>query len=323
MNTKTRLTLVLLLTLVSARPVFLEAPQQNQASQPAKDTSELVMLDVLVRHRSSGKTVVGLNKQDFSIYEADVKQEIEEFKQDDSPASIVLLLDVSRSMDTVVGRIREGAQSAWRQFGPDDEVAIMTFAKNVEVVQPFTKDKQLVVDRIGKIYALTGGAARGQTNLAEAIYQAAVYLGNSSSSEHHRFVLVISDGQSNQQEGHSKKQALRALFACGGALYCLIVPDSPVLLPPGGYGLAYYAAETGGLSANVENFKLPYIHKVELDEKLGSLIALLHNRYRIAYRPSNSKLDGKYRRIKVKVPADVERRLGKLVIVTRRGYYAQ
>ena len=151
----------------------MEAPQQNQASQPAKDTSELVMLDVLVRHRSSGKTVVGLNKQDFSIYEADVKQEIEEFKQDDSPASIVLLLDVSRSMDTVVGRIREGAQSAWRQFGPDDEVAIMTFAKNVEVVQPFTKDKQLLVDRIGKIYALTGGAARGQTNLAEAIYQTA------------------------------------------------------------------------------------------------------------------------------------------------------
>jgi hypothetical protein len=35
------------------------------------------------------------------------------------------------------------------------------------------------------------------------------------------------------------------------------------------------------------------------------------------------KPDGKYRKIKVAVSADIERRLGKLVIMTRRGYYAQ
>ena len=323
MNTKTRLCLVLSLTLASTRPVSLEVPQQNQASQPTTNSSERVLLDVLVRQRSSGKTVIGLNKQDFSIYEADVKQEIEEFKQDGSPASIVLLLDVSKSMDMIVRRIREGARTAWREFGLSDEVAIMTFAKSVEVVQGFTRDKQILIDRIGQIYAVTSDKGRGETNLEDAIYQAAVYLGNSSSPERHRFVFVVSDGQSNQLVGHSKKVALQALFTCGGALYCLIVSGSPFFSDPGDNTLANYAEETGGLSAIVENFKLPYIHKLELDEKLGLLIALLRHRYRIAYRPSNSKRDGKFRKIKVTVSADVERRLGKVAVVTHRGYYAQ
>ena len=322
MNTQIRLILVSALSLATMRPASLEALSQNQASPPTRNSPERVLLDVMVRHRGSGKTVVGLNKHDFSIFEGDVKQEIEEFKPDGSPASIVLLLDVSKSMDEVVKRIREGAKTAWREFGLKDEVAIMTFAKSVEVVQAFTEDKQVLIDRIGQIYAVTGDKGRGETNLEEAIYQAAVYLGNSAKSERHRFVFVVSDGQSNQLVGHSKKEALQALFACGAALYALILSD-PTRSLPGGNTLAGYADETGGLSARVENFKLPYIHKLELVEKLGLLLVLLQNRYSIAYRSSNQKRDGKFRRTKVTVSAEVERRVGKVAVLTHRGYYAQ
>ena len=295
--------------------------RQALQTKSAKTGSRLVTLDVLVQKRSTGQTVANLDKRFFSVYEDGVKQDIEDFGPRNAPASIVLLLDLSRSMDKVLSRIRDAAPSVWNQFEREDEVAIMTFAKNVEIVQPLTKDRQMLGERIRKIYTPTDDRDRGQTNMDEAIYQAATYLGNSSSTGRHREVLVISDGMSNQEHGHSRKEALRALFACSGVVYSLITTDAPYALLDN--SLRDYVIETGGQIATVENLSLPYLHKIEIAEKLGALINLLPGRYRLAYRPSNQKTDGKHRKIKVTVSSDAEKGLGKLVVLSRRGYYAE
>ncbi|HSB10779.1 MAG TPA: VWA domain-containing protein [Blastocatellia bacterium] len=140
----------------------------------------------------------------FSVYEDNVKQVIQDFNAAGLPASVVLLLDLSRSMDNILPTIRDAASAAWNRFRPDDEVAIMTFAKNAEVVQPLSNDKRLLIDQINKILSAPGNRDRGQTSLDEAIYKAAAYLSNSSGPKRERSILAISDGQSNQERGHSR-----------------------------------------------------------------------------------------------------------------------
>jgi len=60
--------------------------------------------------------------------------------------------------------------------------------------------------------------------------------------------------------------------------------------------------------------------KQKLATRLTELIEILRNRYSLGYYPSNRAFDGKFRKIKLKVSPEVEKREGKIVITTRRGY---
>lgn len=193
-----------MLALAMSPQAWPKVRQQKGAPSADKDKAAMVTVDVLLQKRSTGQAIVGLDKVHFSVYEDNVKQVIQDFNAAGLPASVVLLLDLSRSMDNILPTIRDAASAAWNRFRPDDEVAIMTFAKNAEVVQPLSNDKRLLIDQINKILSAPGNRDRGQTSLDEAIYKAAAYLSNSSGPKRERSILAISDGQSNQERGHSR-----------------------------------------------------------------------------------------------------------------------
>lgn len=76
-----------------------------------------------------------------------------------------------------------------------------------------------------------------------------------------------------------------------------------------------YADKTGGVVMQV--------NENNAQAKLFELIELLRNCYSFGYVSSNQKQDGKFRRIKLKISSEVEKREGEIVIITRRGYYAR
>lgn len=76
-----------------------------------------------------------------------------------------------------------------------------------------------------------------------------------------------------------------------------------------------YAKKTGG--------EVMGIRKEEIETRLVELIERLRTRYAIGYISSNTKTDGKFRKIKLKLSPAVEKREGKLVVLTRQGYYAR
>jgi hypothetical protein len=49
----------------------------------------------------------------------------------------------------------------------------------------------------------------------------------------------------------------------------------------------------------------------------------LRARYSLGYLPTNEKWDGKYRRIKLAVIPEVEKREGKVIVQARKGYFAK
>ena len=73
-----------------------------------------------------------------------------------------------------------------------------------------------------------------------------------------------------------------------------------------------FVAETGGelVSAPPE----------KMNETLVALVSHLSMSYSLAYLPTNSARDGKQRRIRVQLSPEVDKREGKIVLITRRSY---
>ncbi|MGH9846845.1 MAG: hypothetical protein ACREEM_49745, partial [Blastocatellia bacterium] len=63
--------------------------------------------------------------------------------------------------------------------------------------------------------------------------------------------------------------------------------------------------------------------KGKAEEQLTRLIEMLRNRYSFGYVPTNPQMDGKFRRLKLKVSPEIEKREGGVVILAKQGYYAR
>jgi VWFA-related protein len=208
-----------------------------------------------------------------------------------------------------------------------DEVALMATASRTQLIQDYTTDRRLIADKIQAIDKKALG--RNGILLHDALFAAAEHLRRAANPASRRVVIVVTDNLSTQMigKGHGEKEALEAVFEAGGVICGLHVSDlnSTILkFDPAFYVLKpflftgniyIYAEKTGGLVLKS--------NKAEADKRLAEIIDRLRTRYAIGYVSTNTKADGKFRRIKLQLSADVEKREGRLDIVTRRGYYAR
>jgi len=65
------------------------------------------------------------------------------------------------------------------------------------------------------------------------------------------------------------------------------------------------------------------VNQEDMLAKLGEMIRRLRARYTIAYSSSNTGKDGRFRKIKLSVTPEVEKREGGVALITRKGYYAK
>lgn len=300
---------------------------QEPAEQSLRLFTELVTLDAQVLHKKTGRPVGNLVKEDFSLYEDGVKQEITHFSQDKLPLSILLLIDTSGSVWDFVSEMRDRTVAALNQLKDSDEVAVMGTASKTAIIQDFTKDRGLIADKIAAIDKKALG--RDGILLHEALFQAATHLQRAANPASRRVIIVVTDNISTQKigQGHTEKEALSELFEAGGAVCGLNISNlnaTILKLDPFYYavkGLLFrgdintYAEKTGGIVLKSK--------KDDLETKLSELIGQLRTRYAIAYVSSNTEQDGKFRKIKLSLSSEVEKREGKLGIITRKGYYAK
>jgi VWFA-related protein len=291
------------------------------ADPPSPARNEEVLLDVLVRQRDTGRVITGFGKDDFAIFENGRRQQVAQFSPDDMPLSIVLLLDLSASMDMVFKRLRESSRASWQRLQPQDEVAVMAFAKEVKLLQGFMSDKQLIAGLVEKTYAEVRDIGKLHTSLDEAVYQAATYLRTTAKSDRRQMLVVISDDLAYQEGGHSHKDALKELLTSAVIVHGLVVFDPAATHYLSDGGINDYAEQTGGISFSIAKAGLAYLNKLEISDRLTALLESLHGRYRLTYVPADPKPDGKFRRIKVACSAPGAKRMGRLDVLTRSGYY--
>src|SRR4030095_3115404 len=274
---------------------------------------------------TNARPLGGLKSEDFAVFEDDVRQRITHFSQDKLPLSILLLLDVSGSVRPYSQQIRDGALEAIQHLKPEDEVALAAFGTRTKIVQTFTRDRRVIADQIEDVF-LNAQVGRA-TFLPEGVYQSAVHLKKATNPDSRSVIILVTYNISNQFrfKGHSGGDALMELYESGAVVCGVLVGRIGV----GNKALKYhpllflmrdtadadtFADRTGG--------EVMGAGSGEIQTSLLQLIEHLRTRYAIGYTSSNSKHDGKFRKVKIKISPEVEKQHGKLAVLTRRGYYA-
>jgi VWFA-related protein len=320
---------VLLLAVVVQFALSGEAHgQQNALDEVIRINVELVQVDAQVLEKKSGRPVGSLGKVDFQLYEDGVQQQIAELNRGQLPLSVVLLFDLTASVQPVLKPLAAGALEALQHLKPEDEVAVMVYAASAQLLQDFTTDREQAVAAIEKASQMESSEA---AFFNQAIFQASEQLGKATNPRSRRTIIWLTDNVPNipSESEHSEKEAFREAFETGSVISALLersafsdfaivtFSKNPMFAPmrkhnpPG--DVYKYAERTGG--------DVMKSSKDEVSAKLAKLIDEIRSRYTLGYYPSVKREKGKFCEIKLQIRAETQKREGRLVVRTKQGYY--
>lgn len=302
------------LFLLAASP-SISLAQQPEPLDVVKVNTDLVVFDAQVIDKKSKRTIGDLTKADFVITENGINQEVSYFSRDELPLSIILLLDVSRSVRPIIHEIRDGALNALQRLKPEDEVAVMAFGTTYRLVQDFTKDRRLVSEKIESATA-TESLGNG-TFLSSALESAATHMQRAPTAGSRRVIIIVTDNIAVTPDRETK-YIVDQLLDSGTVVYGLIVQAA--------LGKFFKVMSLGQLSKGVNDFvertggEIVGADKKEVDAKLGVVIDRLRARYQLGFRPLNNANDEKFRPVEIKI-IGTKKRKEKPLVLTKRGYY--
>jgi tight adherence protein B len=130
---------------------------------------------------------------------------------EDRSLGIVLLIDTSQSMETnaAIVRAKEAAATFVANKAPNDQIAIVTFDNDVEVIEEFTTDEAALTA------AIDGLALEPQTALYDGVVRA---VGLFEDTELQKNIVLLSDG-ADTASGSSRDAAAGALQQSGAVLF--------------------------------------------------------------------------------------------------------
>jgi Ca-activated chloride channel family protein len=287
--------------------------QEKEPDEVIKVNTDLVVFDAQVIDQKTKRIVGDLTRDDFEVTDNGVKQQIGYFSRDELPLSIILLLDVSRSVRPIIHDIRDGALNALQRLKPDDQVAVMAFASETKLAQDFTKDRALVSRKIEE--ATASEVLGNATFVGPALESAAIHMENAPTANSRRVIIIITDNiavTSDQQQ----RDVVAQLFDTGTVVYGLIVRAT--------IGRVFNIVSFGQIKA-INKFvdetggEVLGAGKTEVDQRLGLIIDRLRARYAIGFRPGKAAGDS-FRPVEIKV-SPARNKNEKLTVLTKRGYY--
>jgi VWFA-related protein len=284
--------------------------------------SQLVTLNISVIDRGTNRGLLGLGQSEFKLFEDGQEQRIVQFESSSAPFDLILLIDLSGSTREVVKLIRAAALRFVQAARPADRIGVITFAGEATVISPLTADRELLRQRIETI-----DTARGDTKLYDATNFAMDEVLKESKKSRRSAIVLMSDGLDGTIPGisgqvgskRSYQETLRNIQEFDGVLYTLWLNTeyeamSPLDTQPEAFDAGHdrmkeMADAGGGVFYEVERL-------TDLAGAYEQVVADLGTMYSLAYQPSNSTRDGKWRTIRIKVDRTNAVPRGK------RGYYA-
>jgi Ca-activated chloride channel homolog len=326
-----------------ARPPQNPAPQQKQQAaeggQPPagktlqrdptyKVAVDWVMLNVSVRDRASNRSLSGLRREDFVVYEDGVEQSVGHFETTEVPFNLLLLLDVSGSTEWYLHLIKSASIDFTHQIKENDRIALAAFNTSLQFIQGFTSDRDQVSRAIDSL------RSGGGTSFYDALdICAREYI---QDAEGRKAIVVFTDGLDNRLDvGDGSRISFNRLFANIQEIDAIIYP---IFLDTGaGQETAIGGRSRGSPGSRIEreaNDKAREQLQMIADQTGGRMYSPrrvqdlrgvyseiaddLRVQYRIGYSPTNTAHDGSWRSVQVKI-----RKRPDAVARTRKGYYAR
>lgn len=172
---------------------------------------------------SDGRIVTGLDKADFVLRLDGKVVPIRNFANENLPIDILLLLDVSGSMQPHVQRIARAAQDALSVLAPHDRIAVMVFDTYTRTRLPFTSDHAEVTKSLDRI--LRSESFHGGTRITTSLISAADYVQHQARPEARRAIVILTDDETQDSEDEPRVE--RALTRANAVLSFLQAPYEP------------------------------------------------------------------------------------------------
>lgn len=300
----------------------------------------LVTVPVMVTTKD-GQFISTLQKENFKVYEDGQLQTISNFTVEEAPITAVLLLEFGSGSYYFVLDSLTGAYAFAQSLKKNDWVAVECYDMKPQIVVDFTQDKNAVIGGLNTL-RIPGFA---ETNLFDALYDT---LDRIDRIEGHKYIILLSSGldtfsKINLSQITKKIQTTKdvTIFpistgwaireradARGGAaqhggVNPLFASNMDYLQADN--QMRNFAKLTGG------RFYQPRF-QAEFPEIFRSIAGDIRNQYQISYHPTNAKLDGTYRKLKVEAvapdggPLKVHDQKGKDLkyeVIAREGYTAK
>ena len=165
----------------------------------------------------NGRAIGGMKESDFTVYENGVERQVTNVVPANEPFNLVLLLDVSGSVEERIEFIRKAARDFLNTASPQDRIAIISFRDDIQVISEFSTDRKLLSRQLDEIDA--GGAT--------ALYDALGYVLANTLRQlrgERTAIVVLSDGDDNKSFVPFPA-ILEAITESGALIYPLYVPS--------------------------------------------------------------------------------------------------
>jgi hypothetical protein len=135
---------------------------------------------------------------------------------------VLLLLDVSRSMEPHVQRVASASHQALSALGEQDRVAILVFDRSTRVRMAFRASRKDTERELARV--LDDETFEGGTDITRGLLDAADYLAQNARRDARRAIVILTDDQTQRERNEAG--VLRALTHADCVLSALIAPDA-------------------------------------------------------------------------------------------------
>ncbi|HEX3869864.1 MAG TPA: VWA domain-containing protein [Pirellulales bacterium] len=183
--------------------LFLPGTLLLAQDQPTvfKSGVSMTRIDAQVLDRD-GRAVTGLQINDFKLTLDGRVLPIKSLASEKMPIDILLLLDVSGSMQPHVQRIASAAREALNVLADKDRVAVMVFDTSARIRLPFESDHSEITSELNHV--LRSERFNRGTRITSAMINAASYVQEHARPEARRAVVILTDDQTQDDEDVSR-----------------------------------------------------------------------------------------------------------------------
>jgi VWFA-related protein len=288
-----------------------------------------------------GQFISNLKKENFRIYEDGTQQTIHDFKIEEAPITAVLLVEFANTNYSMELQALQASYAFASTLKKEDWVAVVSYDMHPDILVDFTQDKNAINQ------ALNGLRMPGFSETWEfsALYDTIDRL---ERIEGHKYLILVSSGIDtglritlDQIEKKVKTSHDITIFTvsigwlireqcelqgCTGRSHGMAsLGIAPIDYLQADNEMQTFARATGG------RFYQPRLTG-DFPDVFRDIGQDIRNQYTIVYHPTNAKLDGTYRKLKVDVvaedggPLKVKDQKGKdvkFIVNAREGYTAK
>jgi VWFA-related protein len=309
-------------------------PVEGMPDYSIKLNVPLVNVDVLVTTKS-GQFVPGLKKDNFRIFEDGEPQQITNFNVTPAPITAVLLVEFASTRYSFMLEALEASYAFANTLRKEDWIAVTYYDMQPHILADFTQDKKAVYGALNQL-RIPGFA---ETNLFDALYDT---LDRLDRVEGKKYIILITTGFDSFSKLTLDKITKKIRDTKDVTIFPISVGQIlRIMGNAGNRGMGIHASELDYLQADNEMRTFAAMtggrayfprFQGEYPEDFQDISSDIRNQYSLSYHPTNTKLDGTYRKLKVQVvapdggPIKVKDQKGKdqkIEVVSRDGYTAK